>query len=336
VWLLLHTEAHSQLNRSEARGRVMNQARKPADLWSIVLAGGEGERLKPMVQRWLGQHKPKQYCAFIGTRSMLQHTLDRADQISDPGQKVTVIARDHHKHAWPQHASRKAGKVILQPENRDTAAGIFLALSYVRACDPQAMVVIYPSDHFIYPEDPFVEIVQDVVRAARQRKHFLFLLGVSPDRMELEYGWIQPGSNLGRINGHAVRGVQTFLEKPGHHEVEVAMSAGAIWNTMIMAARVETLWAMGWRCFPKMMPLFEIYSKAIGTPEEDSLLETVYSVMPVRNFSSHLLECVPNEIAVIELGGVLWCDWGKPDRIVDTLRRIGKSPSFSLAHATAG
>ena len=47
-------------------------------VWSIVLAGGEGERVQPLVQRWLGQPKPKQYCAFVGTRSLLQHTLDRA------------------------------------------------------------------------------------------------------------------------------------------------------------------------------------------------------------------------------------------------------------------
>jgi mannose-1-phosphate guanylyltransferase len=70
----------------------MNQGCKRDDLWSIILAGGEGERLRPLMQRWLGQHKPKQYCTFVGTRSMLQHTLDRADQISDPEQKVTVIA----------------------------------------------------------------------------------------------------------------------------------------------------------------------------------------------------------------------------------------------------
>lgn len=46
-------------------------------LWSIILAGGNGERLRPMVQSWLGQPRPKQYCTFLGTRSMLEHTLDR-------------------------------------------------------------------------------------------------------------------------------------------------------------------------------------------------------------------------------------------------------------------
>jgi len=314
----------------------MNQGWKQDDLWSIILAGGEGERLRPLMQRWLGQHKPKQYCTFIGTRSMLQHTLDRADQISDPKQKVTVIARSHRSHAWPQLAKRRNGKVILQPANRDTAGGIFVALSYVRAVDPQATVVIYPSDHFVYPECRFVETVRGAASAARQLKHWLFLLGVSPDRLEPEYGWIRPGTYLGSIMGHQLRGVQSFLEKPSYKKCAAALASGALWNTLILAAKAETLWKLGQRCFPEMMRLFEIYSQAIGTSEEDSVLETVYQVMPARNFSSHLLECVPSEIAVMELSGVLWCDWGKPERIVETLRRIGKSPAFSLANAATG
>jgi len=308
----------------------MNQLHKLPDVWSVILAAGEGKRLRPLVLRWLGQHKPKQYCTFIGTRSMFQHTLDRADQISHPDQKVTVIARAHRGYARPQLTNRKAGKLILQPANRDTAAGAFLALSYVRAVDPQAIVVVFPSDHFIYPEDRFVEVAKSAVSAARQLKHWLFLLGVSPDRLELEYGWIRQGPHLGSIKGHQVRGVETFVEKPGRKKCEAAMASGALWNTLILAAKVETLWALGQRCFPEIMELFEVYSNAIGTPEEDSVLEEVYQAMPARNFSSHLLECVPDQIAVIELSGVLWCDWGKPERIVDTLRRIGKSPTFPL------
>jgi hypothetical protein len=109
-----------------------------------------------------------------------------------------------------------------------------------------------------------------------------------------------------------------------------------LWNTLILAAKVETLWNLGQRCFPEMMQLFEIYSQAIGTSEEDSVLETMSQVMPTRNFSSHLLECVPNEIAVMELSGVLWCDSEKPERIFETLRRIGKSAAFPLANAATG
>jgi mannose-1-phosphate guanylyltransferase len=114
----------------------MNRGTEKDRLWSIILAGGEGERLKPFVQRWLGFHRPKQYCTLIGTRSMFQHTLDRADQIAIRGQKVTVIGRTHQREACAQFSPEKDGKLIVQPVNRDTAAGIYLALTHVRVEAP--------------------------------------------------------------------------------------------------------------------------------------------------------------------------------------------------------
>lgn len=123
-------------------------------VWSIILAGGEGTRLTPMVKKWLGQALPKQYCAFVGTRSMFQHTLDRAQQVSFPDHTVTVIARSHGEYALPQFGHRASGIVLIQPENRDTAAGIFLPLTYIRTRSPHAIVSIYPSDHFIISGSP--------------------------------------------------------------------------------------------------------------------------------------------------------------------------------------
>lgn len=76
--------------------------------WSIILAGGEGERLRPFIQRWLGVPIPKQYCTFVGTRSMLQHTWDRADRVTPPEQKVTVVSRHHPPQVWAQ-LQRQAG-----------------------------------------------------------------------------------------------------------------------------------------------------------------------------------------------------------------------------------
>ena len=59
--------------------------------WAIVLAGGEGERLRPQIKGWLGYHCPKQYCTFVGRRSMLQHTLDRAKQLVPADRIITVM-----------------------------------------------------------------------------------------------------------------------------------------------------------------------------------------------------------------------------------------------------
>ncbi len=300
-------------------------------LWSIILAGGEGERVRPLVQRWLGRHKPKQYCTFVGTRSMFQHTLDRAMRLTAPEHTVTVIARDHQVEAMKQLDGRDIGMVLLQPANRNTAAGVFLPLTYIRARDPGATVIIYPSDHFVYPEGGFLEVVRRAIWTAEWLQNRLILLGVAPDRLELEYGWIQPGEHLARNDGRSVQTVRTFLEKPTAAQADAALEAGALWNTLVVATKVQALWELGWRCFPQIMPLFERLEQVIGTSEEGRVLKSIYADMPRKNFSSDLLERVPERVAVIELTGVLWSDWGKPERIAETLRRIDREPAFPLS-----
>lgn len=307
----------------------MNQAGVRRRLWSIILAGGDGERLKPTVEQWLGRHLPKQYCAFVGRRSMLEHTLDRADRLSLPEHKVTVISSAHREDAWPQLRHRD-GKVIEQPANRGTAVGVFAGLTEVRARDPHAVVVIYPSDHFVHPEERFVEVVERAVEAAIELEDRLVLLGVTPQKPEAEYGWIQPGRDFLWLGNHRVRAVQWFLEKPGSFEASCAFKAGGLWNTLVLVARVEALWAVGWRCLPLIMPLLEEFSGKIGTAEEEASLESIYRAMPGSNFSSDVLQQASDQLAVIELSGVMWSDWGNRERIVDTLRQIGKPLAFPM------
>ena len=263
---------------------------------------------------------------------MLQHTLDRSDQIVPPERRVTIIARDHQQEALLQFLFRLRGKVILQPANRETATGVFLGLTWIRAHDPEATVLIFPSDHFVYPEERFVEATYRLARAARKLKHWVFLLGAPPDQPDAEYGWIQPGAHLGWIDGHRVQGAKAFIEKPSPELCKLAMSSGALWNTMVIAAKVETLWRLGQCCLPAMMRLFDVYAESIGSAQENAILDGIYQAMPSCNLSSQLLQEFPQYLAVMELQDVLWSDWGKPERIVETLRRLGREPRFSLAH----
>lgn len=307
------------------------QTRRQNRVWSIVLAGGEGERVQPLVRRWLGRPKPKQYCTFVGTRSLLQHTLDRADRLTAADQKVIVIGRSHARQAWPQLGQRPSGMVILQPANRNTAAGVFLPLTYIKARDAQATVIIYPSDHFVYPEHRFLDSVQRAVWTAERFPDRLMLLGVPPDRLELDYGWIQPGEPLDRSSNDRIQTVRAFFEKPTAAEADAALTEGALWNTLVLAANVEALWETGWQCFPDLMPHFERLLGAIGTSYETKTLDAIYEQLPSYSFSLELLHRAPERLAVVEMAGVLWSDWGKPERIVNTLRRIGRQPAFPLA-----
>jgi len=309
----------------------MIRGKKQSERWSVILAGGSGTRTKPMIEQWLGYHKPKQFCSFVGQRSMLQHTWDRADQLTFPHQKVTVVAQTFNQEVWSQFQDRRAGHVVVQPRDCGTAVGMFLPLTYVRARNPDATIVLYPSDHFVQPEGPFIDAVQRSLLAAEYLAERIILLGVVPTSLELEYGWIKPDHHLGWCAGSSVRAVRSFLEKPTRATAQAAMEDGALWNTLVLAAKVETLWNLGRRCFPDLMFLFDVLGQAIGTPEEGYVLTSLYQVMPTMDLSSDFLQQIPDHLGIIELRGISWSDWGRPERILKTLLEFGKAPKFQVA-----
>ena len=241
-----------------------------------------------------------------------------------------MIARAHRREAFSQLDGRQAGTILLQPHNRDTVAGIFLPLTYVKAQDPKARVVIYPSDHFVHPEAWFSETVRAAARAVERLPDRVVLLGVTADRPEPEYGWIQPARFLALEGVHPIRAVRAFVEKPSLAETEALLARGALWNTLVLLGHVSTLWELG-RCrFPDLVSRFEQLESVIGTSAEGRVLERIYADMPAMNFSRDLLQHMPDRVAVTELRNVLWSDWGKPQRIAETIQRIGRTPAFPL------
>lgn len=303
--------------------------------WSIVLAGGDGKRMASFISRWAGSTKPKQFCTFVGTRSMFQHTLDRASLICPLENTVIVSQRNQEQYVRSQLNGRTVSRTMLQPVNCETAPAVFAGLSYIRAHEPDALVTIYPADHFIHSEHRFAQTVESAIHAAATLRGRLVLLGVPPDKPERDYGIIQPSTPLGWSHGRRVWSVQSFREKPdGTHK---DLNNGVLWNTMILTAHLKTLWENGWRCLPQLMPLFERYSASVGTSAEQSVLEAVYEKMPLVNFSTDLMEHIPKQMAVIELTGLLWSDWGRPERVLEMLGCIGKQPAFAMPQtAVAG
>ena len=297
---------------------------------AVVLAGGDGMRLRPLTERWLGRHVPKQYCAFAGTRSMLDHTLDRAACLCDPSRILTVVGR-HHRDVLRGRAPRATdGAFIEQPANLDTAPGVLLGLVHAMHRDPDATLVVFPSDHFVYPEWRFVAKVQAAIQAAERLGDRILLLGAAPTDIEDEYGWIVPADDLGRQPAQRVFAVESFVEKPGPAEVARLYERGALWNTLVLVARARTLWQLACERFPGLTPFFSVLQAAIGTRREARVLDEVYETMPRVNFSSELLERASDRIAMQSLDGVMWNDWGQPARIVESLLAIGRQPAFSL------
>ncbi len=303
-------------------------------IWSIILAGGNGSRVSDLIRQWKGRPVPKQYCAFVGKKSMLEHTLLRADRLVEPERQRILIARDHYQDARTQLAARWSKSVILQPSNRDTLPGIFLPLTHIYARDSKATILIYPSDHFIHPQESFVRMMESAVQAVEEMPNLLVLVGVPANSPEPDYGWIYPGQEIRKSKDYPIFKARQFLEKPSCEGAAAAMACGGLWNTLIVAVKAHTLWQLGCIYAPEILKHFERLLEVIGTSREERVLESIYEVMPSRNFSKDLLTPAVDRIGLLPMKDVVWSDWGQKKRIIETLERIGKQPNFPMMPAT--
>lgn len=302
--------------------------------WAIVLAGGEGTRLRDFTISRFGEARPKQYCAFLGEKSMLDHTLSRARAVVGPRRLVTVIGRGHGRYL--DGRAGLSGFVIEQPRNCDTAAGILLPLATVLAYDPGATVVIFPSDHYIRPAGLFVERMSVIANCAERMPDRLITAAAVADEPETEYGWIQPGVAVSSLGDVELRQVRRFHEKPGQAQANDFHAAGYLWNTFIMAGRAAAIWELTRSFHPALVERFDVLRRAVGRPEEAAVLGAIYESMPALNFSREVLERAHDRTLMAPLSGIEWNDWGRPERIMATLDGRVSLPAAAPVPAFAG
>ena len=310
----------------------MLEESNPPNRCGIILAGGEGKRLHPLIHRLRGEIIPKQYVNFVGTRSMLEQTFDRAEKLISPDRLFTVVSQSHlgHSDVWRQLSNRPSGTVVLQPENKETGPGVLLPLMHLIKRYPDSTVVIFPSDHFVMEEDLFMGYVDLACRAVERDPSLLILLGVQPHRPEPEYGYILPDGETDLGTPSIVRKVLGFIEKPGPFASKELVQQGGLWNTMVMAFQPETLLNLVRKVVPPLYQSFQRILNAIGTPSETEVLKDTYRQMEPLNFSSGFLEVIslkyPLYLQVLPVRGVLWDDLGSEHRIMNVLRKQGLSP----------
>src|SRR5215510_3591510 len=155
-------------------------------LHGIVLAAGEGKRLQQYVQEIRGEALPKQYVNLIGRRSMLEHTFHRAERLIPAEKILTVVSRRHLLRAevCRQVARRPRENLIVQPANKETGPGILLPLMFIYKRCPQAIVAVFPSDHFVLEENRFMSHVDLAVQAAKHDLSRIILLAIEPHEPE--------------------------------------------------------------------------------------------------------------------------------------------------------
>lgn len=286
----------------------------------VVLAGGDGRRLQEAARARYGYARPKQFCDFDGTGTLLDHTLARARRLV-PNERILVVTSrawrreaDEVLRAWPGVAQ------VEQPRNLDTTPGLVLPTLRVLGIDPGASVVMLPSDHHVADDVAFTRSLAEAVIQSRGVPERLVLLGARPDRVEDGYGWIVP-----RRDGSGALAVGAFREKPPRAEVERLCAEGALINTFVMVGRARTLGGLFARHTPGW---WRALGRAAGDPE---LMEAVYETLPASNFSRDVLEAAVSDLSVMPLRDSGWSDVGTVDR----LRRALVDPmQASLAVAT--
>lgn len=272
---------------------------------------------------------------------MLEETAQRAAELVAPQRMITVIGQGHGRFLG---ARGLPGRVLEQPVARDTGPGVFLAITYIFAQDPDALAVILPSDHFVQDRSQFTQHANSTFEMAERHPGKLILLGAVPDAAEVDYGWIEPGPESPGQSAHSThnfRGVLSFHEKPSPRVAMEFFASLFLWNTMIIVARAaKVLWTHGRRFMPKIMHCFEQLRRVLrALPQEENgvgnreklAVLTVYRNLKSQNFSRELLEMAPEAILVSPMTDVGWSDWGRPVRIVESLVRVGILPNFHLS-----
>lgn len=291
-------------------------------LWGIILAGGDGKRLQSFVRSQNDSDAPKQYCTFIGKRSMLRHTIDRAEMIIQPERLFSIVSKQHFRDVKDQLADRPSGTVITQPFNRDTGPGILYPLLHVYQRNPEAMVCLLPSDHFILNEQSFMEHIEFSSEFVASKPQSIMLLGVNPRQPEGEYGWIITSEQIADNNAKPVYKVARFVEKPDAFTANQIHQKGGLWNTMIIVSKAKTLLTLFKVFTPTVYQAFWGIRDVLGSSLEASIVEALYSRLSPMNFSYSILGKNPFGLLTIPVQGVYWSDWGNAARIRSDIRRF--------------
>lgn len=302
--------------------------------WAVILAGGEGMRLRPLVRRMLGADRPKQYVRLLGQQTLLRQTLDRVSLAIPEERTLVVTVRRHAGYIAEEFSGGTHPRILAQPLDRGTAAGVLYPAHWIAWRNPEATVAIFPSDHFLLGETSFMAHVAEVVAWVEKHPERLVLLGAPPSSPEVEYGWIEPGEALGDVSTGPVRAVRQFWEKPSVARARACLESGHLWNTSVLVGKVATLVQTGWQALPALSDRLAHIEPFVGTPEEADAVRQAYELMPRANFSKDVLEATGDALAVSRLPRIVWSDLGSPHRVMEALTRMRIRPEWALEAAT--
>jgi mannose-1-phosphate guanylyltransferase len=291
----------------------------PPRPWSIVLAGGDGKRLRCLTTDAHGVSVPKQYCSLQGGVSLLRLAFERAARVSLWHRITAVVAEQHHDWWKPECEDLPATNTVPQPINRGTAPGVLLPLLAVLSRDPDPLLVVYPSDHFVADEDALEDAVRHGLAQVARDPEKVVLLGMTPDDVDSAFGWIVPGD---AADG-APNPVERFVEKPPASLAMRLLERGGLWNSFILVARGRTLLDLYRQRIPGLLTgmkdALELDRLSGGGSRHMNLL---YEGLDATDFSRNLLQGAESRLSVVPVRPCGWSDLGTPERVARCVEQL--------------
>lgn len=301
--------------REQRRNRISSET---GHRWALILAGGEGSRLQSLTTTASGIAIPKQFCSFGGEASLMHDALRRAQIVTTPAHTCAVVS-EHHRLWWQAMDLRiPNANVIRQPQNRGTAIGILLPLLQILHRDPDASLVVLPSDHFVRDEAVLGKSLQDAMDQVQHQPDHIVMLGISPEEADPELGYIVSDCE----DKDELREVCEFVEKPTAALAHALIARGGVWNSFIFAAQARTLLrAFEQRCPEFAAEMWEIIS-AQNSRSQEADLGALYDRAPTLDFSRDILQRSPELLRVLTVPPCGWSDLGTPRRVTEALTRF--------------
>ena len=281
--------------------------------YAVIMAGGGGTRLWPLSR----QAQPKQMLRLIDERSLFQIAVHRLAGVFPPERILVVTVADQAAELRQQTPDIPAENFLLEPMPRGTASVIGLAGIFLKERDPQAVMAVLTSDHFIGNEDKFKRLLSAGLHVALDG--YLVTLGIEPTSPATGYGYIQRGESIGTYDGLSAYHVLRFKEKPGETQAMAMLTSGDhAWNSGMFVWQVSQIMEEFARQMPDLSARLEIISQAWNTPDRQVVLEREWPAIKAETIDFGIMEGA-GKVAVIPAEGLNWSDVGSWDSLFDVL-----------------
>src|SRR5512134_2041333 len=237
--------------------------------YAVIMAGGGGTRLWPISRR----ETPKQLLPLLGKETLFQSTVSRLDKLFPPESILIVTVAEQARQMQKQVPSIPVENYLIEPAPRGTASVVALAAAVLRKRDPEAVMAIQTSDHYIRNRDLFHYLIRAAFDVAQ--KNYLVTLGITPTYPATGYGYIQQGEPLEGDYRYPVYQVERFIEKPNEQTAQQLLRSGThSWNSGMFVWRADTILAEIERQMPELFKIISEIAASWGTPQQNEVVQS--------------------------------------------------------------